>query len=432
MPKLHLDPRKSKKGLQPIIMKYSFHGMRLEYSTGISIESAYFNPECNTSKKNPIERMPQSAHIVINDTLKEMRLKAQSIVSDANFDELTTRYVIDKLNEIFNKQRIKTKVDIKECTEEPTPTTLVAFFTKAVQDARSGKRTILTPVKRRGQRYTFNAIKNQNNTLSAIKRFLKYQGIKDLELSKVNESFYEGFKTYCYEVEQKEVSTFSGYIRDLKAIMGLSKTVNFDPNDFIKPSYETEAIALTLEELDQLQSLDLSDNPRFDNVRDLFLVGCYTALRYSNYAELEIEDIKDGFIEVLQKKTKTLVTIPVINRLQKIIDKNNGSLPKPVTNQELNRTIKEVAKLAGITKLEKVKNYAGNIESIELIERYKLISSHTARRSYATIMFEMKVPPMLIMSATGHKSEAAFLRYIRKNQNDMAKLLAENLKQLGL
>lgn len=44
--------------------------------------------------------------------------------------------------------------------------------------------------------------------------------------------------------------------------------------------------------------------------------------------------------------------------------------------------------------------------------RYQLISSHSARRSFATINTLRNIPKSKILRATGHSSEKAFNRYI--------------------
>ena len=91
-----------------------------------------------------------------------------------------------------------------------------------------------------------------------------------------------------------------------------------------------------------------------------------------------------------------------------------------------------VAELAGLTPLIETKSFKGNIEQTLTYRMCDLISSHTCRRSYATNMFKRGIPTMLIMSATGHKTETKFLLYIRATNEDKANLMAEALKKIGL
>lgn len=56
--------------------------------------------------------------------------------------------------------------------------------------------------------------------------------------------------------------------------------------------------------------------------------------------------------------------------------------------------------------------------------KWKLVSSHIGRRSFATNHFG-KIPTPIIMAATGHKSESSFLKYIGKGRAEMVSMLAE-------
>ncbi len=56
--------------------------------------------------------------------------------------------------------------------------------------------------------------------------------------------------------------------------------------------------------------------------------------------------------------------------------------------------------------------------------KWHLISTHTARRSFATDEYLAGTPPLTIMAITGHKTEKSFLRYMRISPSDHAKILA--------
>jgi integrase len=58
-----------------------------------------------------------------------------------------------------------------------------------------------------------------------------------------------------------------------------------------------------------------------------------------------------------------------------------------------------------------------------------LVSSHTARRSFATNMYKSGFTSISIMTITGHKTEKAFLTYIRVTQEEHAKKLREHWQQ---
>jgi integrase len=59
----------------------------------------------------------------------------------------------------------------------------------------------------------------------------------------------------------------------------------------------------------------------------------------------------------------------------------------------------------------------------ETFLKYELVSTHTARRSFATNLYLADIPSITIMKMTGHKTEKAFLRYIRLTQEQNANKL---------
>ncbi|WP_069658627.1 tyrosine-type recombinase/integrase [Arcticibacter eurypsychrophilus] len=458
-PKFYLEPRPSTDGVQAINMFYSFQGRRLQYYTGVRIEIKHFRPECNSSNTiQPIKNIAPFAESY-NKRLKEMASAAVTIVSDTKGEDLTVPYVREQLDLIYKPQ-----------PPEPAPApefrhTFISYFEQLIEDSKTGKRLIKKRGKSFGKRFTRNSIKNYGVTLSAIKRYLEYADIRTLPFEGVNKDFYEDFMFFCYDIEQKEISTFAGFIKDIKTVMMESKEPGFIADDFIMPSYESDTIYLNSNEIDRIANLDLSSYARFvthqvvardkagknilntkgdktykpekvtykvlDKCRDLFLIGAYTGLRFGNFSNLDTQSVSGNFIKVKQIKTGARVTIPIMEKLKPVLAKYPTELPT-LSNQKFNAYIKLVSELAGLTDIRIIKNYKGNIESETSQPLYSLVTSHCCRRSYATNMFNKGVSPMLIMSATGHKSESNFLKYIRTTDEQKANLLAETFVKLGL
>lgn len=103
-------------------------------------------------------------------------------------------------------------------------------------------------------------------------------------------------------------STIGDHIKRLKTILneateiGINKNLAFKSKYFSKLNEETDTIYLNEKELQEIECLDLANNVRLEKVRDLFLVSCYTGLRYSDYSLLRAEQIKGGYIETTQLK----------------------------------------------------------------------------------------------------------------------------------
>lgn len=159
-------------------------------------------------------------------------------------------------------------------------------------------------------------------------------------------------------------------------------------------------------------------------VRDYFVIGCLTALRYSDYSRLGPENFVDRNIAIKTKKTKKPVVVPMHPFVREILQKYNNVLPKAFSIQYFNKTIKEVCRKVGITDLVAYERHKG-LNMISIVKpKCDLISSHTARRSAATNMFLAGISTLRIMKITGHNSEQIFMKYIRVSNEENALTLS--------
>lgn len=131
---------------------------------------------------------------------------------------------------------------------------------------------------------------------------------------------------------------------------GLNTNLSFKGKRFVTVRENSDSVYLSEGEIKEIEKLDLSKNKRLETVRDLFLIGCYTGLRYSDYSILKPEQIKEGFIETTQIKTGDTIVIPVHTTVKRIIDQYNGELPRSITNQKTNQFLKELAKKVEVLK----------------------------------------------------------------------------------
>lgn len=170
-----------------------------------------------------------------------------------------------------------------------------------------------------------------------------------------------------------------------------------------------------------------------DNARDWLLISCYTGQRVSDFMRFTKDMIRfEKGVPVLefdQVKTDKSMTIPLLPEVMEVLKKRNGDFPRQISDQRYNEYLKEVCKKAGITKKIKGKLQL-NIEEdtkkkskmrnvIGVYPKYKLISSHVGRRSFATNYYGT-LPTTYLINITGHSTEKMFLTYIGKGQNDLA------------
>lgn len=92
----------------------------------------------------------------------------------------------------------------------------------------------------------------------------------------------------------------------------------------------------------------------------------------------------------------------------------------PISALKLNRDIKEVARLAGIIYPVEVRSIQGGRPVCRKVPKYQLITSHTARRTGATLMYLASMEMYDIMKITGHRSPEMLRRYIRADTLDVA------------
>ncbi|MBR5184269.1 MAG: hypothetical protein IKW15_07350, partial [Bacteroidales bacterium] len=97
---------------------------------------------------------------------------------------------------------------------------------------------------------------------------------------------------------------------------------NLDFKNFIRPSEEITNINLTEKELERLINCKVKGLQ--EQVRDVFVLGCYVAQRHSDYSRLSYRDVKDGFVVIQQVKTNHKIMIPLHPIAKKILDKYNG------------------------------------------------------------------------------------------------------------
>ena len=246
--------------------------------------------------------------------------------------------------------------------------------------------------------------------------------------SEVTYKFYTDFLNF---LQDKGLSANSQgtQIRDLKAVMNEAYKQGLHENmaykTFKKPTEETDSVYLTEAELDKIRALKISGS--LEKVRDLFLLGCNTGMRFSDYSRLSQEWIKDGQICFISKKTKERQVIPLSEEVAAILAKYNGYAPK-VNPQRFNTLIKDVCRAAEINDLIQTVHTEGREKISETKQKWEMVSSHTARRTAASLLVKRGAPIAWVMNLTGHKTEAAFWKYVRLTKEEYSDLLKKFIK----
>ncbi len=324
-----------------------------------------------------------------------------------------------------------------EPEDEPQHHTLLQAIDGLIESAERGERTVRKTQKPVDER----TIVQYRISRKILQGYFDSRRLKDIELSNVNGDFYKSFVAYLYKQGYK-LNTVGKHIKNIKAaINALPNAVRVDcefvqPKKCIKLTENVDNVYLTEEELGKIASLNLT-TPYLDKVRDQFLLLAWTGCRYSDLPKLKKDNIltlKNGgqAFKFEQKKTATKVVIPILPQLQVILEKYDYQVPEPMNNQPFNRFLKEIAKLAGLDEevtITQTESINGKVDRVtHRFHKWECVTAHTARRSFATNMYNRGYPTLMIMKITGHKTEKAFLTYIKVTEEENAERMLELFK----
>lgn len=175
---------------------------------------------------------------------------------------------------------------------------------------------------------------------------------------------------------------------------------------------EPDVMTLTAAEVAHLAALVLPAGGYLDNARGLFLLSCYTGLRYSDLVSIRPEHLHGTTLRLVMQKTRDTVTVPLRSEAVALVGQVLRGELRPVANAVLNRYLKELGQRAELlSPVEVVRYRAGRRES-EALPKWQRLTCHTGRRTFATLALEQGLRPELVMKITGHKNWGSFKRYV--------------------
>lgn len=405
MPKV-IDPvprfnyHDKKKASSYIIAKfrYSYKGKNviLQYSTGLKIEKHRWDFPSNYPK----------THTSTNETksfLNDLRKTILEVYKETN-GNLSPQEFRNELNYRLNKA--------PRPEQEQQITSFLGFFKFFIEQKEKKLRT--------GE-IAEATIKQFNSIFSKVERYCQDTG-EELTLEGINSTFRLDFTEWCFNEEKNATNTVHKYLKKIKQVVkearekGLTGNTYPETNDWKLKKAPTTSIALSETELEAIFNLGLKSYPEgYQKARQLFLIGAYTGLRVSDYTRIQpghiVTENEVSIIRIWAQKTSKLVVTPLHPNLKAVLEECEYQAPK-LSEQKLNDYIKEVAKLAGITEERTIVNSSGGKTKEETEAKYKLISTHTARRTFATISIAKGLSARTVMAITGHSTEQQLNAYI--------------------
>jgi integrase len=398
-----------KKSLQSIIFLFFSYGKnRFKYSTGYKASFNDWDFKKQRIKNKVGIEDKDKINEVLSDLESYLNKEYSNLINDSkNVSNELLKYKLDVfLGKIIPNQEIDTNLSFFDVIDKYI-------------DEKEGNISIIT-------------IRSYKQTKKRLEAYEKHYNRK-LMFDYINISFYKDFNSFM-ESENYALNTIGKHIKNFKTFLnyalaeGYTNNQKFKSKDFKVLTEITTEIYLTDSEIKLMFEKDLSKFPEVELARDIFLMGCYTGQRISDYNGLSENDIVeiDGFkyFKIKQKKNKKFhkeVLCPITKEMKKIMSKrHNNKPPRKIAESYLNDYIKQVGQMLKWNELVKCTYTKGGKEETKMIPKYDLIKSHTARRSFCTNKYKAGMNIFDIMLFSGHSTEKEFYKYIRIKDQERA------------
>ena len=362
----------------------------------------------------------------INNTIcnkKLLELKSQ-------FEEFK-RYLCDNPSKLENCWELLRKCIYKDSDMRKTKKINAIHW---LRDAIANDKTIKTSGEHKGA----STMETYLIVLKDFNNFLLEKGREVIGFEDINLALIKEYETYLFNKKVKGERTTATSTVGNKCVQLISIIKRAEPYNLIdiheakldkytKPKSrqgDENEISLSEEDINKIHSLKLSGKEEV--VRDVFILQCWTGQRFSDMLSLNkgiVKDTDNGqILEIVQTKRTHRVAIPLFPVALEILKKYNFNLPEISKNTML-RYLKIIGFKAGLTEDHIVTEDRGGKVTNSIKQRWELIGTHTARRSYISNMLKRGYDSHLLMKITGHTTEEAFKRYVKVRSEDVASLI---------
>lgn len=291
--------------------------------------------------------------------------------------------------------------------------------------------------------------------VTALNKLKDYESVYgQVSFDDVDIAWYNRFQGWFYLPRGEDGKVFSAnyfgsIIKVIKQCYNEARDVDrlhsgtgTEHRDFRTVNEQGAAVYLTLDELRKIEGCDLSEerlmkeykDQRHQNrernaesmqrARSLFLIACFTGLRVSDFSRLDLSNFDNNRIRIRTHKTRSDIVIPVHPVIRRILE-SGFSFEGHLSEQKMNKHIKDICRLSGITDTVTVYRTEGLKQKAIRKPKYEMVCNHTARRSFATNATKSGVPAVMVMKILGMTRESTLMRYIRQTAEENADMMAE-------
>lgn len=380
-----------KSGRAPVFLEFNFEAQTLVYSTGEKCFPSEWDDERQKFRRS------MQGYQEANEYLEVLREKLRRVYRESRTAgvQISSGHLRDCL---------------KSKPVEISKTDLLPLFEKFVK------------LRVENEGLEVGTAKNMHTTATRIKKFLE-TGVR-LRMDSYTGEVHQGFMNHLYQIQDLEPSSAANTCKHLITFFKwISKHHQLHPNHAQIKTYafESDRIYLTEWDLEKLDRVAL--HPNLGRVRDAFLFQCYTGLRFGDLWRLENRHIeqRDGYSVICLIPEKSVrragrmrrIEIPLLPGALEILDRYAGEfrLLPVLSNQKYNSLIKEAAQMAGLDELVEVVEYEN--PKLSQVEKWKRVSTHVARHTFATLSLIKGVPLEVVSKSLGHTRLATTMVYAK-------------------
>ena len=349
----------------------------------------------------------------INNTITNKKL----LELRSQFEEFK-RYLCDNPSELKNCWDLLRKYIYKNNMQRTNKINAIHWL----RDIIANDKTIKTS----GEHKRGSTMETYLIVLKDFQTFLKEKGQDTISFDDINLALIKEYETYLFNKKVKGERTTATSTVGNKCVQLIGIIKRAEPYNLIdiheakldkysKPKSrqgDENEIYLNEEEISKIYSLKL---PYKEGVaRDVFIKSLNEGI---------VKETSSGkVLEIVQLKKTRRVTIPLFPIALEILKKYDFNLPE-ITENTMLRYLKKIGLKAGLTEEHIVTEDRGGKVTNSIKQRWELIGTHTARRSYISNMLKRGYDSHLLMKITGHTTEEAFKRYIKVRSEDVASFI---------
>lgn len=380
----------SKNGKKRIEFLLYFNYKQYRISSGKSIEPKYWikTQECVDKKSDEASEINQVLSGRLEKFEKYVNLKKA----------LEKPLVLEEMKIILKGEDLEPEIANGEEPVLPTISEVFDLFLKESDPKRKG------------------TVTNYIVTNKILVDFCLKKYKKEVRINEVNYSFLNNFKNYLRTGRSKpnNKNTIAKRLKIFFTILKFavdSELLVKNPMQGFKIEHgEPRDTALTEKEYQSFRALKLPKSacPSMILTRFMFVFCCETGVRYSDAQDLKWEHVNPEIKAFSKKQVKTSknVYVPLSNQAKAILIKyrntyqnSEGYVFPRIDNQVMNRYLKEIAKLVGIT---------------------KNLTTHVARHTFGTHLGASGVVSAFTISELmGHSDIGMTQRYIDLSKFDL-------------